>query len=315
VAEKLREVKQKLAADPHNKALSKAARKLEEDYLPRALKYEKQKRILASRNSYSKTDPAAIFMRMKDDHLGNGQLKPGYNIQNGTEGQFVVGFSLHQQAGDTTCLIPHLNQLKKQLGRLPKKMSTDAGYGSEENYVYLDHNQMGNYVKYKGFDREQKKRYKPNPFAAENMPDDEAQDEFTCPANKRMRYRHTQNEKTRNGYKTEVRVYECESCAGCELKEKCTRAAGNRQIKISFRLRAYREQARQNLISAEGVQLRTQRGIDVETVFGRIKEDWKFRRFLLRGLEKVSIEWGLLCMAHNLAKVWNTRNGEMLTTQ
>jgi transposase len=305
VAEKLKEVKQKLVADPQNKALTKAAKQLEENHLPRALKYEEQKRILAGRNSYSKTDPDAIFMRMKDDHLGNGQLKPGYNIQNGTEGQFVVGFSLHQQAGDTICLIPHLDQLKKQLGRLPRNLSTDAGYGSEENYVYVDQNQMGNYVKYSSFDREQKKRYKPNPFRAENMPYDEVLDEFTCPANKHMCYRRTQNEKTKNGYKTEVRVYECESCEGCELKEKCTRAAGNRQIHISFRLRAYREQARQNLLSEEGVQLRSQRGTDVETVFGRIKEDWKFRRFLLRGLEKVSTEWGLLCMAHNLAKVWN----------
>jgi transposase len=315
VVEKLKEVQQKLAADPHNKALTKAARQLAEDYLPRACKYEEQKRILAGRNSYSKTDQDAIFMRMKDDHLRNGQLKPGYNIQNGTEGQFVVGFSLHQQAGDTTCLIPHLEQLKQQLGRLPGNLSTDAGYGSEENYAYVEHNRMGNYVKYSSFDREQKKRYKPNPFHADSMPYDEALDKFTCPANKGMRYRRTQNEKTKNGYKIEVRVYECENCAGCELKAKCTRAAGNRQIKVSFPLRAYRQQARQNLLSEEGVQLRSQRGVDVETVFGRIKEDWKFRRFLLRGLAKVSTEWGLLCMAHNLAKVWNAQVGKMLTTQ
>jgi transposase len=315
VVEKLKEVKQKLLAEPHNKALTKAVRQLEQDCLPRALKYEEQTRILAGRNSYSKTDPDAIFMRMKDDPLGKGQLKPGYNIQNGTEGQFVVGFSLHQKAGDTTCLIPHLEQLKKQLGRLPENMSTDAGYGSEENYAYLDHNQMGNHVKYNSFDREQKKRYKPDPFRAENMPYDEALDELTCPAKKRMCYRRTQNEKTKNGYNTEGRVYECESCEGCELKEKCTNAVGNREIHVNIRLRAYRQQASQNLLSEKGVQLRSQRGIDVETVFGRIKENWKFRRFLLRGLEKVSTEWGLLCMAHNLAKIWNVQKGKMLTTQ
>lgn len=60
--------------------------------------------------------------------------------------------------------------------------------------------------------------------------------------------------------------------------------------------------------------MRAQRGIDVETVFGRIKDCWDFRRFLLRGLEKVTAEWGLLCLAHNLAKVWNARNGPGLVT-
>jgi transposase len=315
VVEKLKEAKQKLAVDPENKVLLKAVRQLENDYLPRACKYEEQERLLAGRNSYSKTDPSATFMRMKEDHMGKGQAKPAYNVQIGTEGQYVVNYSLHQQGGDITCLIPHMNQLKSLLGCLPKNLSADAGYGSEENYAYLEQNQVGSQVKYKGFDREQKKRYKPPPFRANSMTYDEALDQFTCPANKRMHYCHTENETTKNGYGLEVRVYECESCQGCELKAECTKAAGNRQIRISFRLRAYREQARRNLLSEEGRKLRSERGADVETVFGRIKEDWKFRRFLLRGMEKVSTEWGLLCMAHNLAKVWNAQKGEMLTTQ
>lgn len=302
---KLEQVQQTLQANPANKRLAKAARLLEKDYLPRARKYEDQEQKLSGRNSFSRTDPDATFMRMKDDPLRQGQLKPAYNIQNGTENQFVVGFSVHQEAGDPNCLIPHLERVKRGLGRLPKKVNGDAAYGSEENYAYLEQEKVANYLKYKTFNQEQRKRYHPDPFRAENMPYDPQQDAFTCPNGKRLTYRWTINTRTRNGYRTQRRVYEGEDCQSCPLKPHCTLASGNRRLKVSFRLWQYREQARQNLLSAEGQRLRSQRGIDVEPVFGRIKEDWGFRRFLLRGLEKVSIEWGLLCMAHNLAKVWS----------
>ena len=305
---KLQEVQQALAENPDNKNLAKAAKLLEKDYLPRARKYEDQERRLAGRNSYSKTDPDATFMRLKDDHLGNGQLKAAYNVQLGNENQFVVGFSLHQEAGDANCLVPHLEGVKRSLGRLPQKANGDAAYGSEENYAYLEREQVDNYLKFGGFDREQKKRYQPDPFKAENMPYDLERDRFTCPSGKRLRYRWTEHRMTKNGYPTERRVYECESCQDCPLKEKCTRAAGNRQVRVSFQLWAYRQQARENLLSEEGQRLRSQRGVDVESVFGRVKEDWGFRRFLTRGLEKVTVEWGLLSLAHNLSKVWSAEN-------
>jgi transposase len=316
IAAKLEEVKQALEAHPKEKDLKKVAQQLEKDYLPRAKKYEQQERNLAGRNSYSKTDPDATFMRMKEDHLQNGQLKPGYNIQIGTENQFVVGFSLHQQAGDTTCLIPHLEKLKNWLGRFPNNIGTDAAYGSEANYAYLAHeNVLGNFLKYSSFDREQKPRYKPDPFKIENMTYDEHLDEFICPAGNRMRYLYTVHPKTKSGYQGAQRVYECQDCQGCWLKAKCTQAAEKRQVRANFQLWIYRNWARENLLSAKGQQMRSQRGIDVEAVFGRTKECWGFRRFLLRGLEKVTIEWGLLCLAHNLSKVWNALNGPKLVTE
>jgi len=135
-----------------------ALKKLEEDCLPRQGKYEDQERKLAGRNSYSKTDVDATFMRMKDDYMKNGQLKPGYNLQMGTEGQFVVGFSVHQRPGDPGCLVPHLQGVKAKLGRLPKNVIADSGYGSEENYAYLNAEQVGNYVKYNTFGKEQRAR-------------------------------------------------------------------------------------------------------------------------------------------------------------
>jgi len=138
---KIQELNECLKEDPEDKKLAKAVKKMQDDYLARQKKYEGHESKFQGRNSYSKTDVDATFMRMKEDHMKNGQLKPGYtilaqgNIQIGTENQFVVGFSVHQRPGDSGCLIPHLQALKAQLGRLPKKVIADAGYGSEENYA------------------------------------------------------------------------------------------------------------------------------------------------------------------------------------
>jgi transposase len=283
--------------------LADGIRQLAEDYLPRLKKYEIQEKILAGRNSYAKTDHDATFMRMKEDHMKNGQLKAGYNLQMGTEDQFVVGFSVHQRPGDPGCLIPHLAQVKQQLGQLPKNIIADSAYGSEENYVYLEQERVGNYLKYNTFHQEQKPRNKPNPFAADHWPYDAAQDGFTCPNGKGLHYQATHHHRSDNGFDSERRIYQCEDCSQCPLKEKCTQSAGNRQIQVSFRLRELRAQACQNLLSEKGKQLRRQRSMDVETVFGRIKQDWGFRRFMLRGVEKVKTEWGLLCIAHNSAKL------------
>jgi len=280
-----------------------ALKKLEADCLPRQRRYEDQERKLAGRNSYSKTDVDATFMRMKDDYMKNGQLKAGYNLQMGTEGQFVVGFSVHQRPGDTGCLVPHLQGVKARLGRLPKNVIADSGYGSEENYAYLNAEQVGNYVKYNTFGKEQRPRYKPNPFAADQMVYDAEKDELTCPAGKRLTYQYTTHPKTDNGYRGQRRCYEAEDCTGCLLKEQCTKSQGNRKAFLGFQLNAFRKQARENLTSEAGTKLRSLRGVEVESVFGRLKEDWGFRRFLLRGIEKVKTEFGLLCIAQNMAKL------------
>jgi transposase len=299
---KIQELNERLKEDPEDKKLAKAVKKMRGDYLPRQKKYEEQESKFQGRNSYSKTDEGATFMRMKEDHMKNGQLKPGYNVQIGTENQFVVGFSVHQRPGDSGCLVPHLEGLKTQLGRLPEKVIADAGYGSEENYAYLDDEGTEAYIKYNTFHLEQKKRRK-DQFRAASFLYDEANDEFICPAEKRLTYRWMKPYQTENGFQTELRVYECVDCRDCELKAQCTRAVGNRRIRVSFRLRELRDQASTRLLSEPGRILRSKRPVEAESVFARLKHNWGFRRFLLRGKEKVEVEWGLLCIAHNLAKV------------
>jgi hypothetical protein len=127
-------------------------------------KYEGQLEILEDRRSYSKTDTDATFMRMKDDHIKNRQLTPGYNVQIGTENQFIAGFSVHQTPGDTTTLPVHMDKIKKQMeGILPRNVIADAGYGSEENYEYLEAEEVTAYVKYNTFHKEDSTKWKKDP--------------------------------------------------------------------------------------------------------------------------------------------------------
>jgi transposase len=300
---KIEELNEKLKKKP-DKQQAKAVKMVEKVYLPRLRKYEEQEAILGGRNSYSKTDPDATFMRMKDDHLQNGQLKPAYNVQLGTENQFILGFSIHQRPGDSTCLIHHLEHVKNaQLGKLPQNIIADAGYGSEENYEYLVRHGLGNYVKYNTFHLERTRKFKNDPFRVENLLYDECKDEYICPAGKRMRHVKVKRTRTINGYLTEQAIYECEDCSGCLLKEKCTKSKGNRQIQVNKRLQKLRQEAACNLCSEKGKLLRARRSVEVESVFGRLKHDCSFRRFMLRGIEKVKTEFGLLCIAHNIAKM------------
>jgi len=300
-AEKINEA---LRKDPKNKKLKKAKRSLEKDFIPRQEKYERYGETFKGRNSFSKTDEDATFMRMKEDHMRNGQLKPGYNIQMGTENQFVVGFSIHQRAGDTSCLKEHLDQLREWLGEYPEGLIADAGYGSEENYDYLKKRNITAYVKYNTFHYEQKRRYKKKkPYRADNFTHLPEQDQYVCPQGKKLNYQFTKKHKSYNGYVSSRRVYECIDCQGCPVKNECTKSKYNRRIYIGVELQEMKKTAQELLLSPLGLEMRSRRPIEVEAVFGRLKQNWGFRRFLLRGIEKVNTEWGILCMAHNIAKV------------
>lgn len=306
-AEKLREAAQKinerLKQKPGDKELTKAKKALESDYIPRMEKYEWQEKVLEERNSFSKTDTDATFMRMKDDHLGNGQLKPSYNIQMGTQKQFILGYSLHRRAGDTNCLKEHLEKFKTWLGGFPKNLVADAGYGSEENYSYLEGQQITAYVKDYQFHREQKRDYKQkHPYRVENFNCFPDVDEYECPQKKRLRYKFSDPCESDHGYVSERRIYECEDCSQCPVKADCTRSKYNRQIQIGVELERLKRKARDNLLSPQGLEMRSLRPVEVEAVFGQLKQDWGFRRFMLRGIEKVTTEWGILSIAHNIAK-------------
>ena len=266
-------------------------------------KYEQQEKTLGSRNSYSKTDTDATFMRMKEDHMLNGQLKPGYNWQISTQNQYILGYTIHQTTNDTTTLQPHLESLKKNLGKMPDVLVADAGYGSEENYEYLERNDVEAFVKYQYFHKEQSKKWKEDPFRAENLPYDKKNDSFTCPGGKKLRFIGEKVKITDNGFRQVKRLYQAKNCSGCHMKGVCNKSKWDRRIEVNTKLNHYKSILKERLCSERGLKYRSQRPVDVEAVFGIIKGNKNYRKFLLRGLEKVEIEVGLLALAHNLGKM------------
>lgn len=258
---------------------------------------------LGDRNSLSKTDPEATFMRMKEDHMGNGQLKPGYNLQISTHDQFVVNYSLHQRPTDTTTLPVHLEQHRKAYSRMPRSVCADAGYGSEENYALLEKEQVEAYVKFPQFDRAVRGSKPISAAEGKGMRWDEEHQEYLCPQGHHMPWVGMKHRTTDNGYTQVLAQYSAPpQCSTCPLRDVCAINKGNRIHEVSHRLEGYRQAIYAKLTSEEGVAHRKQRPHDVESVFGNLKANHGLRRFLMRGLEKVSIEAGLALLAHNLRK-------------
>lgn len=269
---------------------------------PAALeKYEQQEKILGSRNSYSKTDQDATFMRMKEDHMRNGQLKPGYNVQISTNNQFIASYSLHPNPTDTKTLIPHLQQHIKAFKQKPANITADAGYGSEENYQWLENKRITAYVKHNYFDRNQKVS-RLNAFSTENFRYDDAKKRYYCPAGKAMKKIGSKTERNTTGYLQTITLYRAKGCAGCPLRKQCHQQKGDRIIRVKNNFNRLKQQAEKRLKTKRGIQKRKQRCFDTEPVFAQIKYNHQFKRFLLRGLDKVTVEIGLLALAHNLRK-------------
>jgi Transposase and inactivated derivatives len=264
--------------------------------------YAKQEKILAGRNSYSKTDPGGTFMRMKEDYMKNGQLKPAYNVQISTNNQFVVNYSLHHNPTDTKTLIPHLKQHKKLYGTSPQVQVADAGYGSEENYQFLDKHQIEAYVKPTDFDRRQHNNYHPNPFNSDQLEYDADKDIYLCPSGTPMK-NIGQRKKKEGGILKTYTMYKASGCRNCPLRDACHKQKGNRIIHVNHRGRQLKQKAYERLKTEQGIYYRKRRPADVEPVFGNIKSNKNFKRFLLKGVAKTEIEWGLLCIAHNLKKI------------
>ncbi|WP_019781097.1 transposase, partial [Streptococcus sobrinus] len=130
--------------------LKKVLRKVRDDFSVRTEKYENYQETFEGRNSFSKTDPDATFMRTKEDHMRNGQLKPAYNLQIATENQFVLHYDIYPNPTDTRTLLPFLESYPHEL----KRVVADAGYGSEENLLTLDRMGVDHLIKYSLFDVE-----------------------------------------------------------------------------------------------------------------------------------------------------------------
>ena len=286
-----------------DRKLRKAVTKVKEESLPKLDEYDKHLEILGERNSYSKTDPDATFMHMKEDAMNNGQTKPGYNVQISTENQYIVNYDLYWRPTDYGTLIPFLLSFRDKFGFHSSEIVADSGYGSEQNYEFMFANGMTPYVKYNMFHKEMKRKFLKNPFLQANMYYNEDQDYYVCPMGQHME--HTADRKTVSdlGYVSHTSVYSAADCSRCPLRGMCyTGRRDRRSMEVNHRANSYRSAAKALLTSERGLMHRSNRPIEPEACFGNIKFNHGFKRFRLRSTRKTKVEWGLVSLAHNLRK-------------
>ena len=276
-----------------------------ESYMHRKSKYENYTAAFKGRNSFSKTDRDATFMRMKEDHMRNGQLKPGYNLQLGVEGEYIVGVDISSERSDENTLLALLDRMEAGYGKRHANVIADAGYESEENYVGIQQRGQTAYIKPQNYEKSKTRTYRTNAYLRENMPYDAQTDTYTCPAGKQFEPICETKRRTKSGYEAAISVYECFACEGCPQKKLCTRAKGNRRLQVSKQFIALRQAALERITSPQGKMLRLNRAIQSEGAFGVLKEDYGFRRFLRRGMENVLTETFLYAMAYNINKLHN----------
>ena len=262
------------------------------------------------RNNYSKTDLEATFMRMKEDHMLNGQLKAAYNVQIAVENYFIVQAYVSNDRTDYNTLIPVLEKHKNAFGEILEEVTADSGYCSEKNLLYLKKNKISSYIKLQDHEKRKTRAYKEDIGKYYNMKTQMFEDElyYVCHDGRELHHIRTET-KEQPGYTQTFEVYGCADCSGCIHKAKCLYkydaekdAEKNKIMKINEQWEVLKEESHANIQSEKGILNRQIRSIQTEGHFGDIKENGGFRRFNYRTAEKVYKEFMLYAIGRNINK-------------
>lgn len=274
--------------------------------------YERSLEIMGSnRNSYSKTDHDATFMRMKEDHMRNGQLKPAYNVQIGVNSEYITGIDVFTNRTDYGTLPPFLKTMQRMQHKKYEKIVADAGYESMENYLYLDRHGLKSYIKPQNHEVKKTAKYKKQIGRAENMVYDPEQDLYLCAQGRELTLHH---ESAKDGVVTSF--YRCEDCSSCPCRAQCCKAKDGtpKELKVRKQYEQYRTASEANVNTDEGIRLRLCRSIQAEGTFALLKTDFAFRRFLTTGKANIRTELFFLALGFNLKKRWmKQENGRLKT--
>ena len=259
------------------------------------------------RNSYSRTDPSATFMRMKRDYMGNDQLLPAYNVQVGVADEYIAVVDVNRYRSDMDCFAPLMEKFKNTYGFYPKYPVADAGYGSYNNYLYCQEHGMEKHMKFPMYQKETKgQKYHNNPFRAVNFKID-AEGNLRCPNGKRMIFAYRKPVE-KNKYGRQEEIYRCEDCNGCPYAEQCKKSDKNRTVSLNHELTSMHQEVLDNLESIHGALLRMNRSIQAEGTFGVMKYDRWYKRLVRKGQQRVKLEIFLVSIGFNLYKFYNKQN-------
>ena len=287
-----------------------------ESYIGKLKEYTKHIHVCGDRNSYSKTDPDATFMRMKEDHMRNGQLKPGYNVQIGVNSEYITGIEVFSNRTDYGTMVPFMKTMQQKHGKKYKSATADAGYERFNNYLYLEANGQLSFIKPANYEQQKSSSFKKQIGRMENMSYDAEEDSYTCAQGRKLSLRRECTELQHGRYVT-MAWYRCESCSGCPVREKCCQAKNAdqaKELRVNKTFQELRRASLENITTEYGIYLRQCRSIQVEGAFGLIKNDFGFRRFLTRGRKNVRTELFFLALAFDLKKLWMKRDKGRLRT-
>ena len=280
-------------------------------YLEKLKEYTKKLYTLGDRNSYSKTDPDATFMRMKEDAMLNGQLKPAYNIQHGVDSEYITWIDISPRPTDTCTLIPFLKDMESHLGFKYSEIVADAGYESEENYLFIEGNGQTAYIKPQNYEISKTRKYKKDISRRENMEYHADRDSYICRNGRELTVTNERRSKTASGYVSVKTYYRSPDCTGCPYKTECIKGNNcktpmekrNKVLMVSKTMSQKRAEDLERITSGYGTMLRMNRSIQAEGSFADVKEDMNFRRYLYRGKANALAESILLAMGRNINKL------------
>ena len=274
-------------------------------WLERLEKYEEYLQIMGERNSFSKTDKDATFLRMKDDYMRNGQLKPRYNVQFASAGQFIIAAFGSHHPNDVLTLPLFLDEIYPRYKKHLDRIVCDSGYESVENYAYLEQKNLSAYITPLNHEQVKKRSYQQDISKRENMIYVEAEDCFICANGKKLIRVQDRKRKRKSGFEETLHRYVCSECNNCSLQKQCNKYAKvenpqRKGIEFNPKFLAYRQKSLENITSEEGIMERINRSVQAEGMFSKLKEGLHYQRFRHRGLRAVLCDIHLVALGINL---------------
>ena len=243
----------------------------------------------------------------------NGQLKPAYNLQHGVDSEYITWLTVNPDPTDTKTLIPFLKDMENHLGFKYADIVADAGYESEENYLFIEENGQTAFIKPNNYEISKKRKFRNDIGRMENMKYDAEHDRYICKNERELDVQYERTETTATGYKRKATVYQCKDCGGCLYKSACIKGNNckipmeqrNKTLYVSKRMKQKRAEDMERITSPYGIQLRINRSIQAEGSFACIKQDMEFRRYMYYGKDNVTAQSVILAIAHNINKLHN----------
>ena len=270
--------------------------------LPKLLEYEEEAMICGpDRNSYYKTDHDATAMALKTDYYsGHGSnMHAAYNIQFAVSCGFIVCFGVFQDRADYYTFSPMLEEYHRIYQCYPSRAVADSGYGIYANYAFMSEKHIGNYVKFQSWEGEASGK-RPRLFTL-------SEDDYIRCLNGLVAKPGPVPSRHPEG--PDRLQYLFTGCRGCQYGYLCRRPLRDREgdmryVELNPKYERYKDEARSNLQSPEGIRLRINRTIQAEGSFGIMKEDMNKTRLKRTGLKKAELELMLVCLGMNIRKLF-----------